>query len=141
MTNGLSDHSDATAIRPGVRPLTDADLERCIAIDRALSGRLRRGFFEKWLDAAMKDPERFVYVGVTDGNKLAGYALVRLLVGEYAAAAPFGVLDAIRCRQRAAGQGIWARTDARHRECHARQGGRRTRPEHDEIGLFLVDGI
>jgi ribosomal protein S18 acetylase RimI-like enzyme len=102
MTNGLFDQSDATALRPGVRPLTGADLERCITIDRALSGRSRRGFFETRLDAALKDPERFIHVGVTDGDMLAGFALVRLLVGEYGAAAPFGVLDAIgvdRARQ------------------------------------------
>ena len=82
MTNGLSAESQATAAQPEVRPLDAADLERCIAIDRALSGRLRRGFFEKRLDAAIKNPERFVYVGVADGNELAGFALVRLLAGE-----------------------------------------------------------
>ncbi len=106
MTNGLSDHSDAIAIRPGVRPLTGADLERCIAIDRALSGRSRRGFFEKRLDAALKDPERFVYVGVADGDKLAGFALVRLMSGEYGGAAPFGVLDAIGVDRARQGSGI-----------------------------------
>lgn len=95
MTNGLSDRSDATEARPRMRPLTNADLERCIAIDRALSGRSRRGFFATRLDTALKDPDRFIHVGVTDGDKLAGFALVRLLEGEYGGPAPFGVLDAI----------------------------------------------
>ncbi len=94
MTNGPSDHSDATA-RPSVRPLTGADLEPCIAIDGVLTGRTRRGFFETRLDAALKEPGKFIYVGVADDDGLAGFALVRLLEGEYGGATPYGVFDAI----------------------------------------------
>jgi ribosomal protein S18 acetylase RimI-like enzyme len=81
-----------------VRRLTGDDLERCIAIDRAHAGRSRRGFFEARLRAALKDPARFIYVGVDDadgGDGLAGFALVRLLEGEYGGTERIAVLDAI----------------------------------------------
>jgi ribosomal protein S18 acetylase RimI-like enzyme len=94
MTNGPSDHSDTTT-PPRVRPLTGADLEPCIAIDANLSGRTRRGFFETRLDAALKEPGKFIYVGVADDDGLAGFALVRLMEGEYGGATPYAVFDAI----------------------------------------------
>ena len=94
----MTDDANRQGDQPRVRPLTGDDLERCIAIDRALAGRSRRGFFEARLRAALKDPARFIFVGVenVDGDAgLAGFALVRLLEGEYGGAERIAVLDAI----------------------------------------------
>lgn len=77
------------------RPLTVDDVERVIAIDRQLSGRSRRGFYDTRLKAALRHPKRFVYVGVCDGEELVGFVFVRLLEGEFGGEAPVGVLDAI----------------------------------------------
>ena len=89
-----------------IRPLVAADLEAVVAIDTATAGRVRRGFFERRLAAAVKHPRRFVYVGATDDDKLTGFALVRILAGEYGAEDEVAVLDAIGVDPKAQGQGI-----------------------------------
>lgn len=94
----MTDDANHGTAQKRVRRLTGGDLERCIAIDRAHAGRSRRGFFEARLRAALKDPARFIYVGVDDadgGAGLAGFALVRLLEGEYGGTERIAVLDAI----------------------------------------------
>jgi GNAT superfamily N-acetyltransferase len=106
MTSGHSDTSPATVAQPDVRPLEAADLDRCVAIDRVHAGRSRRGFFETRLQAALKAPKDFIYVGATVGGELAGFALVRLLEGEYGATAPVGVLDAIGVEKGHLGSGL-----------------------------------
>ena len=79
----------------GLRPLTPDDLARVVAIDRVLSGRSRRGFYETRLAAALREPDAFVYLGVTRGGELAGFVFARLLEGEFGIREPVAVLDAI----------------------------------------------
>ena len=76
-------------------PLRADDLEAVIAIDRRLSGRSRRGFFEKRLAAALRHPGEFVYVGLRRHDRLLGYALTRLADGEFGRPGARAVLDAI----------------------------------------------
>ncbi len=92
--------------KPKTRPLTAADLEPVIQIDRRLSGRSRRGFFEKRLRAALDDPKGFIYVGVEDGGALAGFVMARLFEGEFGAAAPVAALDAVGVDPDRLGQGL-----------------------------------
>lgn len=77
-----------------VRPLTADDLDATVAIDAGLSGHPRRDFFERRLKAALKDPKSFIYVGAYVGGELKGYALVRLVDGEFGHDRS-GMLDAI----------------------------------------------
>ncbi|MEZ5788924.1 MAG: GNAT family N-acetyltransferase [Xanthobacteraceae bacterium] len=77
----------------GVRRLRPDDLERTIAIDQAHTGRPRRRFFEKRLDAARKHPENFIHVGVTEGDKLMGFAFARVRQGEFGRDEPIAALD------------------------------------------------
>lgn len=76
-------------------PLRADDLEAVITIDKQLSGRSRRGFFEKRLDAALRHPGEFVYVGLRSNSRLLGYALIRLSDGEFGKPDARAVLDAI----------------------------------------------
>jgi ribosomal protein S18 acetylase RimI-like enzyme len=78
-----------------LRPLTVDDLDQVVAIDRTLSGRSRRGFFETRLKGALRDPKRFLFVGVCEDHELIGFVLARLLEGEFGGEAPVAVLDAI----------------------------------------------
>lgn len=78
-----------------VRPLGVDDLDRVVALDQKLSGRARRGFYESRLKAAIREPKRFIYVGVGEGEALDGFVLVRVLEGEFGGEAPVAVLDAI----------------------------------------------
>lgn len=74
-------------------PLTAEDLEDVIALDRQLSGALRRDFFERRLTAALADPGGFVYVAARSNGKLAGFALVRLVGDEFGREGKRATLD------------------------------------------------
>jgi N-acetylglutamate synthase-like GNAT family acetyltransferase len=78
-----------------VRPLRRADLERVIAIDQAVVGAVRRRFMERRLTAAEHRPDEHLFVGVERGGILAGYALGRVLHGEFGRVEPVAVLDAM----------------------------------------------
>jgi len=90
---------------PVVRPLTADDLEAVVAIDTAITGRSRRGFFERRLAAALKAPKGFVYVGAWLGDTLRGFALVRLLGGEFGRDGA-GMLDALGVDPAVKGAGL-----------------------------------
>ncbi len=78
-----------------ITPLRADDLDAVVAIDKILSGRSRRGFFEKRLAAALEHPGDFVYVGLRHGGQLCGYALARLVEGEFGQPNAVAMLDAI----------------------------------------------
>jgi ribosomal protein S18 acetylase RimI-like enzyme len=86
--------TDAPA-EPGLRPLDARDLERIVAIDREHTGHSRRRFFERRLEAAKSQPDDYVHIGVAGGGSLRGYAMARLLRGEFGREHVTAVLDAI----------------------------------------------
>ena len=79
----------------GIRTLGAEDVERVIAIDRAHSGQARRRFFEKRFAAAKACPEDYIHVGAMRGGSLRGFAIARLLRGEFGKEHAVVVLDAI----------------------------------------------
>jgi L-amino acid N-acyltransferase YncA len=85
---------ETTASR-NTRALVAADLERVIAIDRIHSGRSRRHFFEKRFANAKARPDDFVQVGVATGEGLQGFAVARILRGEFGQKDAVAVLDAV----------------------------------------------
>ena len=78
-----------------IRPLTADDLEQVISIDANLAGQPRRGFFERRLSGALSFPQGFIFVGADDGKQLVGFALVRILAGEFGGDDQVAVMDAI----------------------------------------------
>jgi ribosomal protein S18 acetylase RimI-like enzyme len=92
-----------------LRPLADGDLDRVVAIDHALTGRRRKGFYETRLRAAIRAPKRFIYVGIDDGGTLAGFVIARLLEGEFDGVSPIAVLDAIGVDPACQGKGLGRR--------------------------------
>jgi ribosomal protein S18 acetylase RimI-like enzyme len=82
-------------VAPDVRGLDRRDLERIVAIDREHTGRIRRHFFDKRFAAAAARPENFVDVGVVRRGSLGGYAMARLMRGEFGREHVIAVLDAI----------------------------------------------
>jgi ribosomal protein S18 acetylase RimI-like enzyme len=95
MFEGAMSTSPATGAASRIRALSAADLERVIAIDAAHTGHARRRFFEKRFDAAKAHPEDFVLLGTEEGQSLAGYALARLLHGEFGREHAAATLDAV----------------------------------------------
>ena len=78
-----------------VRPLRLDDLERIIAIDQAHTGHARRRFMAKRLSAAQRCADDFILVGVERAGMLVGFALGRVLYGEFGRVEPVAVFDAI----------------------------------------------
>lgn len=77
------------------RPITVADLEQVIAIDKVSTGSSRRHFFEKRFAAAKRRPKDFIQIGVVDGNALRGFAIARILRGEFGQKDAIAVVDAL----------------------------------------------
>ena len=108
-----------------IRPLRADDIECVIAIDRGYSGHSRRRFFEKRFAAV--EPEDFVHVGVVQDGVLRGYAIARVLRGEFGRKQAVAVLDAIgvdaESRERGVGQALMAELNAMmsRRNIHALQ--------------------
>lgn len=77
------------------RLLSVDDLEHVIAIDRAHSGHTRRHFFAKRMAAARLHPRDFIQVGVIWGDSLCGFAMARVLRGEFGREHVAAVLEAV----------------------------------------------
>ncbi len=98
----------AVAFNQGPCLLDANELERVIAIDRAHTGHSRRHFFEKRFAAAKMRPDDFVQIGVMRGGALRGFAVARLLRGEFGHKDVVAVLDAVgvelECQELGIGQ-------------------------------------
>lgn len=77
------------------RPITPADLDQVVAIDKANTGQSRRHFFEKRFAAAKERPSDFVQLGVADDQSLRGFAIAHILRGEFGQRDAVAVLDAM----------------------------------------------
>jgi len=88
-----------------LRPLASADLDAVVAIDTALEGRSRRAYFERRLAAALREPRLHAQFAATDGRRLAGYILSRVLEGEFGREAELR-LEIIGVRRDLHGQGV-----------------------------------
>jgi ribosomal protein S18 acetylase RimI-like enzyme len=91
---------------PKARRLGPDDLEAVVAIDAQHSGRTRRFYFERRLQAAQVQPGLHVQFAVDDGGELAGYVLARRLAGEFGRPAPALRLEAIGVRRDEEGHGV-----------------------------------
>lgn len=78
-----------------IRPLGAGDLDAIVAIDRAVGGRSRRGFYEKRLAHLARDPAGFVALAAERDGHVVGFAFARLYEGEFGGKAPEAALDAI----------------------------------------------
>lgn len=89
-----------------VRPLNGGDLDRVIAIDKAITGRSRRGFYEKRFAAMRRDPRPFVALGAVAGGAVQGFILAHILDGEFGGTRPVAMLDALGVMPDARGAGL-----------------------------------
>lgn len=90
------------------RRLRPDDLERVVAIDGKFSGQPRRGYFEKRLAAALRDPEHHLQFGVDgdDDDGLVAYVMARVLAGEFGRAQESVLLEVIGVDPAHAGHGL-----------------------------------
>ncbi len=85
----------AATVDKTIRPLKPDDLERVIAIDADQVGAPRRRFFEKRLAHAKRHPEDIVHVGVVRDGALVGFAMARIMRGEFGREQAVATLDAV----------------------------------------------
>lgn len=93
--------STASAIRKPeppkarIRPLVAADLEPVVELDAATSGRSRRGYMQKRLAAALRDPSAHIQCAIETDAGFAGFILARVREGEFGRDAPTVAFEAI----------------------------------------------
>ncbi|NQV59837.1 MAG: GNAT family N-acetyltransferase [Alphaproteobacteria bacterium] len=66
-----------------VRRLVPDDLDGAVAIDREIIGHSRRGYFEKRLAAALREPDAHIQFGIDGPEGLEALVLARVLSGEF----------------------------------------------------------
>lgn len=88
------------------RPLAPTDLDAVVAIDAALTGRTRRAYFERRLAAALRQPKLHLQFASESDGQLAGYALGRMLEGEFGRTQPGLRLEVISVARGAQGRGL-----------------------------------
>jgi GNAT superfamily N-acetyltransferase len=120
-----------------VRPLTRDDLDAVVRIDLEQSGRARREFFARRLCAPAGEAPALVAVAAERGARLVGFAFAHLLDGEFGAAAPVGVLDAIGVVESLQREGLATALLAALEQTLAERGVRvlRTQADWTELGM------
>ena len=86
-------------------PLAPDELADVVAIDASITGRDRGTFFARRLARTLAAPKHFVHMGLRRDGRLAGFALARLMDGEFGAATRGASLDAIGVHPDHAGAG------------------------------------
>jgi ribosomal protein S18 acetylase RimI-like enzyme len=97
---------DRATQAPALRALTQQDLDPVVAIDAEIEGRSRRAYFQRRLDAAIRQPTQHVQLAAFDGQGLAGYILARQTSGEFGRRNPALRLEAVGVRPELRGHGI-----------------------------------
>jgi ribosomal protein S18 acetylase RimI-like enzyme len=91
-----------------IRPLLREDLASVVAIDASIEGWTRHAYFERRLDAALREPKLHAQFAAIDEKGLAGYVLARVLEGEFGRLAPGLRLEVIGVRGDAKGHRMGA---------------------------------
>lgn len=92
-----------------VRALERSDLDAVVALDRAILGRSRRGYFERRLASALREPKAHLQLAAAGPSGLVGFALARVTSGEYGRPAPAVLLEAIGVQPSAQHGGVGRR--------------------------------
>jgi GNAT superfamily N-acetyltransferase len=96
----------SSAANRDVRRLGVDDVETVIEIDRAHAGRARRHFFEKLFATAKARPDDFVCLGIHRAGALQGFAIARILRGEFGRENAVAVLNAVGVELQSQERGI-----------------------------------
>lgn len=92
-----------------IRALAPEDIAGVVTIDAAIPGRPRRSYFERRLQAALREPKLHAQFAATDGAGLAGFILARVLEGEFGRSEPALRLEVVGVRADAQGKGVGRR--------------------------------
>jgi predicted N-acetyltransferase YhbS len=138
--------TDPDSARLNLYEIGMADAERVIAIDRTHSGHSRRRFFEKRFAAAASRPDEYVHIGAMRGGVMRGFAIVRILRGEFGHERAVAVLDAIGVAAESQERGIGQALIEELGKTMRRKGVRSLQTQadwtnHDLLGFFHAAGF
>lgn len=88
------------------RALTAQDFDQVVALDRRLTGRNRRDWFQRRLAAALRTPDRHLQLAIVDAGGLHGFVLARVVGGEYGRTEPAVVIEDISVDPEHRGHGL-----------------------------------
>ncbi len=109
---------------PLLRPLTRADFDAVVALDRGLTGKERRAWFTQRLNAALRQPRRHLQLAADGEGGLAGFVLARVVSGEYGRPGDLLVLETIGVSAAARHSGLGQRMMAELAELGRARGHR-----------------
>jgi predicted N-acetyltransferase YhbS len=89
-----------------VSPLRATDLEEVVSTDAALGGHRRNVYFQRRLQAALRDPRSHAQFGARIGGYLLGYLLARRMQGEFGRNEPAFRLEVVGVHPESQGEGI-----------------------------------
>ena len=127
-----------------VRRLAPADLDAVVALDAAMTGRTRRAYFERRLNAALRQPELHVQFAAEAGGQYRGHALARVLEGEFGRTQPGLRLEMISVVPAAQSHGIGRALHAALEAEAQKRGIRELRTAagwRDHAMLRFLDGV
>jgi ribosomal protein S18 acetylase RimI-like enzyme len=96
----------AVATESSLRRLARDDLDAVVQIDASITGRSRRNYFERRLEAALREPPLHVQIGIEQHGNLAGYMLARRLEGEFGRPDPALRLEIVGVKPGSQGRGL-----------------------------------
>lgn len=96
----------ATESRVSIRPLGSADVDAVLAIDHTIQGRSRRTYFDRRLNAALREPSLHAQFAAADERGVVGYILARVLEGEFGRSESELRFEAVGVRGDSQGKGI-----------------------------------
>lgn len=127
-----------------LRRLAPADLDAVVGLDAALTGRTRRAYFERRLNAAIRQPELHVQFAADDNGQFRGHALARVLEGEFGRTQPGLRLEVISvvpaAQSRGVGKALHAALEAEARKRGIRE-FRTGSAWRDHAMLRFLDGV
>ena len=88
-----------------LRRLAAPDLDAVVEIDAQITGRSRRAYFERRLQAALRAPLQHTQFAAEEGGVLEGHVLARRLEGEFGSSKPSLRLEVISVRPGEQGHG------------------------------------
>ena len=88
-----------------LRPLAAPDLDAVVDIDAQITGRSRRAYFERRLQAALRTPALHIQYAAEEDGVLEGHVLARRLEGEFGRVEPALRLEVISVRPGEQGHG------------------------------------
>lgn len=78
-----------------VRALAPSDLDAVVALDRRITGGSRRGYFQKRLASALRQPKLHLQLAATTSGGMAGFILGRVVDGEFGRVGAAAVLETV----------------------------------------------